>query len=295
MRIVVSLLAALLLAPAVLLAQHVLTIPGEAPTRLATAAGGTAAADVIEVVIGSALTPFRHLGNPHFEPIELSFAPQQCSPLYGWISATLGGSYEPKRGAIQTTDASGRVRWQIEFFDALVSRVTLPATGAQGDDAMINVALAADYARLNFPGGRVALPAVQAPASVRTVLSLVDLPTVEVQLELITIAIEFAASPDPRDHELEPSRIEFPNLKLTIPDDALVPFLWWHSDFVVSGNNDQGSEKSGSIAYLSQSGQPLMTLDLSGVGIAAFRPLAAGGWEAVLYVEQASLSSACAP
>ena len=293
MRIVVAVLAALLTAPSALLAQHVLTIPGEAPTRLATAAGGTAASPVIEEVIGAAASPRKHLGSPRYEPIELSFAPQQCSPLFGWISTTLGGSYARKDGEIQSTDASGRVLRRVEFFDAIVLSTTLPATGAQGDAAMINVSLAADYARLDFPGGRVSLPAVQTPAPVRTVLSLAGLPAVDVRTEPITIAFEGGDDGDIRHPETVLTRIEIPNLKLTIPDDALVPFLAWYDDFLILGNNDQAREKTGSIAYLSQNRQPLVTLHLTGVGIAALRPIAAGGWEAVLYVEQASLSSAC--
>ena len=117
---------------------------------------------------------------------------------------------------------------------------------------------------------------------------------VDVRTEPITIAFEGGDDGDIRHPETVLTRIEIPNLKLTIPDDALVPFLAWYDDFLILGNNDQAREKTGSIAYLSQNRQPLVTLHLTGVGIAALRPIAAGGWEAVLYVEQASLSSACA-
>lgn len=298
MRTVVVLLL-VVLAHAQLLAQHVLTLAGEAPTALTSASGGFAEADVIVQALGTSPFPRKHIGTPRYDDIAVAFSPAQCSPLFDSIEGFLSFNYQRKDGEILVADGRGKVQRRIRFIDGLLTSVTLPATGAIGADASIGVVMAVEWSRFDFPGGRVSLPAVQAPSGpLGTSLALAGLPAVDVRTEPITIATAVSDDPgDTRDYLTEPGSLEVPNLVFFVPDADRDPFLAWYDDFIIRGNNGPDNEKTGSLVYLSPNRQQLVTLELRGVGIAGLRSGDDGTWEVKLYAEEMEIESAlsCAP
>lgn len=294
MRIAVLVLAAASLVPAPLLAQNVLTIQGGAPTLVESAAGGFGASDVIEESLGASLFPRKHIGAPRYEPLELSFPPNQCTPLFAMIDAFLSSNYQRRNGELLTADAQGRIGRRLRFYEALMESVTLPGTGEGAISPAVRVALAPELTRLDFPGGRVALPAVQSPAArLRAILTLDGLAPVEVVTEPITIEAVLAENPigEHRDYVKEPASLEVPNMTFVIPESALMPFFGWYEDFVVRGNNVQSNEKNGALAYQSMNGAGVLTLELRNAGIHALEPRADGRWAIGLYAEEAGISS----
>jgi hypothetical protein len=55
---------------------------------------------------------------------------------------------------------------------------------------------------------------------------------------------------DARDYLKEPGKIEFPNLKITLPEASSESWLRWYEDFVIRGNNSDDKEKSGRLVFL---------------------------------------------
>ena len=49
---------------------------------------------------------------------------------------------------------------------------------------------------------------------------------------------------------MQPGRIDFPNLRVTISELDAGPWGDWAQDFLVKGNNDDSHEKSGAIVFL---------------------------------------------
>jgi hypothetical protein len=71
-----------------------------------------------------------------------------------------------------------------------------------------------------------------------------------------------------RDSFKDPGKLEFPNLKITIPEAAAKPFIDWHENFVIKGINDDSKEKNGSLTLLSPNRQKeLAKIDFSNMGI----------------------------
>ena len=60
---------------------------------------------------------------------------------------------------------------------------------------------------------------------------------------------------DARDLEREPGRLEFPNLKISLPETAAQTWLDWFEDFVIRGNNGEKGEKNGALILLSPNRQ----------------------------------------
>src|SRR5262249_54672525 len=60
---------------------------------------------------------------------------------------------------------------------------------------------------------------------------------------------------DARDFLKEPGRIEFPNLAVTLAENAAATWLDWFERFVVKGNNADSQEKNGALVFLSPNRQ----------------------------------------
>jgi hypothetical protein len=97
-----------------------------------------------------------------------------------------------------------------------------------------------------------------------------------------------------RDQLKDPGKLEIPNLKITMPESAAQPFIDWHENFVIKGNNDVSKERNGSLTLLSQNRQvELAKIEFSQMGIFRIQPDKAGATAdqikritVELYVEQ---------
>jgi len=71
---------------------------------------------------------------------------------------------------------------------------------------------------------------------------------------------------------LEPTNIEFPNLKVTLAESQ--PWYDWHEDFVIGGNNSDGKEMTGKLEFLSLDlSKVLLRMGWEHLGIYALRPV----------------------
>jgi hypothetical protein len=97
-----------------------------------------------------------------------------------------------------------------------------------------------------------------------------------------------------RDFAKTSSKVEFPNLKISIAASAAESWQKWFESFVVQGRNDDGSEKSGKLVLLSANrADTLAEIKLQNMGIFALRQANTGSagdnvnrLEAELYVER---------
>ena len=71
-----------------------------------------------------------------------------------------------------------------------------------------------------------------------------------------------------RDYLREPTKLEFPNLTISLLESSAQTWYEWFEDFAIKGNNDDTKEKNGSIALLSANlVDELMRIDLFNLGI----------------------------
>lgn len=121
--------------------------------------GGFARADVVQQKLSQSQLPKKHLANLKYSDIVIQCDPSLSGPLLNWVTASLAMTYARKNGAIVTADFDYKERSRLEFFNALISEVTIPACDASSKDSgQLTLKLAPEYTRPVAGKGNV-LPA----------------------------------------------------------------------------------------------------------------------------------------
>ena len=270
--------------------------------------GGTAVADVVKENQGPDGIVRKHVGSVKFEDIVVDVQPPAFTNV---IKNALDGKTMPLNGAVNYVDFDYKTTRRQTFSNALVTGVKFPALdGSSKEPGRLQLTLSPEMTREEDGKGDVMKQTLGdkqkafIPANFRVKVG--ELPANRVAS---VSAIELRGAPvasqvgEMRDSMKQPSRLEIPNIKLTISSADAKPWQQWHEEFVIKGNNSQDKEKSMQIDLLAPTMKDvIMTLDFSGVGIVAMRPVATEAGsdkiariEVELYAEQVKLSTGGKP
>jgi phage tail-like protein len=267
--------------------------------------GGHATSDVVEEQIGQTFYVKKHLANVKFREIRLEVGTNMSPAFYSWIEASFSGNYQRKNGAIVAADYQYRVKQRREFFNALITEVGFPAADAGSKDpAFLTIVLMPEYTRLSSTGVGTTYSAPLCKttkwlaSNFRFKIDGIDASKVRA-VGPLAVRVQFVEPPigEGRDYELEPAKISFPHVLVTVPDVGLQGFQSWFDEFVIAGNNGDDQERGGSLEYLPPNlSAPLFTLTFQNVGIFEIEPgVSAGNLSASivkLYVELMTFSTA---
>jgi len=91
-------------------------------------------------------------GGVRFEDLVLEVPFAMSPPLVAWVNATLAKGPAAKNGALVYLDFNYNEVKRLEFFNAVITEVTLPALDAAGKDAVfLTLHLAPESASLTGP------------------------------------------------------------------------------------------------------------------------------------------------
>ena len=272
--------------------------------------GGDITAEVISEATGPSAFVKKHIGQPKYEDFAIQAGLSMGKQFYDWIAASWNMKYQRKNGAVTSTDFKLTPVSERQFFNALITEVTIPALdGASKEPAYITVKFAPEMIRNAKPTGTVGKVTAEkqkafVPANFRVEIDGLDCTKVS-KVESFTVKQTVATDDigDARDHLKEPGKLEFPNLKITLAESTAKTWNTWFEDFVINGNNDESKEKSGALVLLSPDRkQELARITLHNLGIFALRRRAVANDEAVqrvtaeLYCERMELQvGAAAP
>lgn len=221
--------------------------------------GGAISAEVVEEATGMSVARKKHLGPVKFEEIQFEAGFGMGKPIYDWISDSVDGKATRKDGAIVAADFNLRERQRRSFQEALITEVTIPACdGASKEPGYLKIKVKPESIE-NKPGsgGSISGPSNKkqkqwSPANFRLDIPKVNCKGVK-KIEAFTIKQKVAenAVGEMRDYEAEPTKVEYPNLRLVVSSQLAGDFVKWHEDFVIKGNNADESEKTGSLSLLS--------------------------------------------
>jgi phage tail-like protein len=238
--------------------------------------GGGAVAEVITEKLGPDRIARKHIGPPRYEDIEVQVGFGLKNELYGWIAASWEQKYARKDGAVVVADATGKALSRLEFFQALVTEVTVPKLdGASKDPAFLTVKLSPELVRTKKGDGKATgtigknEQKLFLPSNFRVTIDGLDCTKIAT-VDALTVKQHAATDDigDARDMEREPAVTEFPNLKIALAANGADSWRTWFSDFVINGKNGQENEKSGKIELLSPNRQTVLaTITLLGLGI----------------------------
>ena len=242
--------------------------------------GGAPVAEVISESVGSSYFPKKHLGQVSYGPFVVQFGLAMSTEVYDWINASWTGKYSRKNGAIVATDHKLDAVSQREFFNALVTETTIPPLdGSSKNPGYLTLKFAPEYTRISKASGKVtgAAKAEQKlwlPSNFRVTIDGLDCTGVRA-VDAFTVKQSVATDDigNARDYLREPTKLEFPNLKISLMESSAKSWFDWFEDFVIKGNSADAKEKNGSISLLSANlTDVLLRIDLFNLGIFRIGP-----------------------
>lgn len=256
--------------------RFALSLDGVQTGFLKSVDGGGITADVINESSGTSYFVKKHIGIPQYEAftIEVDFSMELS--LYDWISKTWTGNYQRKNGSIITADFDAKSIGEQVFFNALLTETTIPACDALSrTPTYISLKFAPEYTRLQKGSGKVSSsPGKEtqkkwSPANFRLEIDGLDCTKVS-KVDSFTVKQTVVSDEigEARDYLKEPGNIEFPNLKISLPELAVMSWFDWFDDFVVKGNNSEDKEKNGTLTFLAPNlKDELLTIKFFNLGI----------------------------
>lgn len=260
---------------------------GKSTGMLKTAQGGQIFAEpVAENTDG--LYAKKHIGNVKWADITVQMGLTLPAAFYQWIADSWSFGPQRKDGAVLAADFNNNVVKELDFYNALITEVTIPALDASSKDAAyLTLKLTPDSTQPKKPSGTLSTiggTKQQKPwvaSNFRLELGKLDTSKVS-KIESFTIKQTMVQpSTDLGDvtfpdqalvvsvppYTLQPGQIDFPNLRVTLPESSAQTWIDWVESFIRQGNNSDDYEKTGKLTFLASDQSELAHIDLFGVGI----------------------------
>ena len=226
--------------------------------------GGAAVGEVVAEQGSEFFSP-KHLASVRFEPLTLALDLSLEKAVYEWIGDTWRGVDTRHNGSIISTNFDRKPVSEREFRDAVITSVTIPALdGSSKDPAAFTVQITAEEVVTKKPsGGTVMAPGVKQklwlPSNFRLAIDGLETKRVS-RIDAFTVTRTTAADEvgERRIAEAQPSKVEFPNLRITFAESDAETWVKWHDDFVLKGNNDDAHEKTGTLTLLAPNMQDVI-------------------------------------
>jgi len=238
--------------------------------------------DVIEVQEGGVNTFTKKRPGPvKYGTFTLQIPLSLEKPIYDWIGESLKMNYQRKDGSVTTADFNLHVMAKREFSQALITEVGFPDFDAGAKEAgYLTVRITPETIRIgkgsgtltgfNNKGGQKKW----IPSNFRLILPGVDATKVR-KIDSFTVKQQITEE-NPGNDRLPikvPGKLEFPNLRIHIPEAFAQSWAAWHEDFVLKGNNGDEQEKTGILELLAPNRQDVLArIRLFNVGIFYYGP-----------------------
>jgi hypothetical protein len=242
--------------------------------------GGWPKQNVSDEPVGGEIQRIKHGTTVEIEPIQLEVGMAQTDFLLKWIHDSWDRRFARHDGSLIHGDFNYKNVFQHDFYQALIEETTFPALDASSKDAAyLKVKLRPEMVDLKEGDGSDLVGNHKGKQKLWTCSSFrmsldngVDLSKVN-KIDSFTIkqGVKPVNAGPMRMAELEPTKVDFPNLKLTVSMAYAQSLFDWYKRVVIDGQDDETSETTGSIEFLDNSRtKVLFRIDLSGVGIQSF-------------------------
>lgn len=262
--------------------RFLLELDGKPVGRLFDFKGGEAKDDVV----ATGVITRKHLDAVEHADMILACGTGMSRTFYDWLSSTFRRSYARKNGAVISLDPRSNPIRRLDFSNALISSLAMPALDATSKDPA-HMRITIRPQRTSFSGS-TGSQSVGAYSSViamawRTNSFRIKIDGLEsdcqhvTKIDALTLKQEnkVNAVGERRDYEIEPTALEFPHLILELPKTFAGKFAQWMSS-VVGGQNPSDGERNGTLDFLApRAVTSYFGLKLNGLGIYKVTPSAA--------------------
>jgi len=253
--------------------------------------GGDPIGDAAVAPLGPDYVVKKHIGGVKYEDITVTCGTGMSKAFYQWMQNTIDGKTLRKSGSIIVLDDNLQVTGMLDFQNALLTEIGLPALDAASKDAAkmtIKIKPESAVRTVNetpmpLPANLKLPPRVQKqwlPANFRLRLDGLEEASARVnKIEAITVKQKVVFQPPlpPQGAAQEPAHLEIPNLVITLPESVSKPFADWYAQSTVQGKAMAGPLKDATLDYLTPDlQQVLFRVTFHGLGIVKLTPAPGG-------------------
>lgn len=263
-----------------------LLIDGHASTAyLKSVDGGFAKAQLVDEPVGPANTRIKHTSVVDIDPFTIDFGISGANDILRWIQGSWRKTYGRRNGAVSHADFNLNKTFEHEFREALITETTFPTLdGAAKEAAYMKIKVQPEFVRSKkLSGGEKAQgnmgkkQKMWMASGFRLNIDGIDEMKYTNKIEGFTIkqGIKKLYTGQERFPQIEPTKIEFPNITGTIALEYADKLLEWHDQYVMRGQSDPKAQKTGSIEFLNtQRDKAIFSINLYEVGLASLQVLA---------------------
>jgi len=248
----------------------ILQLEGQVVAELVSASGGAADREIVANLHDPSGVLRKSPGKLSYDPIVLQIGGATTKEVFQWIADTWAHRGSKKSGVIIKVNAAGKDAGRLEFTNALLTEMTLPAFDAAQRDAatMTLKLLPASTVRRLGTGVSLGIPIVPAKSwqlsNFRLSIDGLDTSRTS-RISALTVAV--AAIPAP-DGSFNPGNISVNNLAVTFPEISAAGYLSWLQSFVIDGHNDPSQEKTATVVMLAPNfAEVILTFTLHNIGL----------------------------
>jgi hypothetical protein len=231
-------------------------------TYLKNVSGGWVKAQAIDDSQATNSGRIKHLGPVEIDPMSVEFGLAGADPVLQWIQGSWNRKWTRRNGQITHADFNLKQTFEHEFYDALVLETTFPTLDAASKEAAyLKCKFLPEAVRTlqsNTPG-----PQLQSSFSYKQKMwtnsafrlridQFDDMEhTSKIDSMTIKQGVKKMYTGKDRFPQIEPTKLEFPNIVGYISLGYAKRLLKWHDDYVFKGDKDPKAQLSGTIEYLS--------------------------------------------
>jgi hypothetical protein len=248
--------------------------------------GGFVRGSVADDPIASGNHRVKQITTVDIEPISLEFGMTGANDVLKWIKGTWNKQWARRDGSIRHGNFNLEDTYEHEFYNALITEATIPALdGAAKESGYIKCKIQPETVLTNKVKGKgerikgtmgtsTGGPTRQklwTPSAFALRIDGLDNMKYCNKIESFTIkqGVKKVYTGEGRFPQIEPTKIEFPNITGTISLAYAQDLLDWHQQYVIDGKKDHGTQKSGAIEFLSPDrSKTIFQINLFEVGIA---------------------------
>lgn len=262
-----------------------LLIDGHASTAyLKSVDGGFAKAQLIDEPVGPSNQRIKHTSTVDIDPFTIDFGISGANDILRWIQGSWKKKYDRRNGSISHANFNLKKTFEHEFREALITETSFPALdGSSKEAAYMKIKVQPEFVRTKkLPGGEAASgnlgkkQKMWMASGFRLNIDGIDEMRYTNKVEAFTIkqGIKKLYTGQDRFPQIEPTKIEFPNISGTIALEYADKLLKWHEDYVMKGQSDPRAQKTGSIEFLTpQRDKTIFSINMYEVGLASLQVL----------------------
>lgn len=253
------------------------------PAFVKSVEGGLAKINSTDVPLGADPVRVKQVTTREIEPMTLEIGMSQVDQLWLWIAQSWRREFNRRDGHVIHADQNYKARVFHQFYGALIEEVTIPTLDAASKDPLhMKVKIRPERVEIQA-GDNAPIQATRKrdqklfQASAFS-LKLDDFDTTKVtKIDSFTVKQGVKTVPAGRGEltgwfpEIEPTKIEFPDLKIHMTMQHAGPMLEWYKMVVLEGQRETEFERNGAIEFLSPDRKKVIgKINLYGVGIKSF-------------------------